>query len=313
LLQKDIKLVKRKIFWGEAMFIEHKIYQSLFLPVLFQNGNKMEQLIKTYQVPGVKDKNDVFNELLLRLEEGGKNKRRTYAFIPVYRIAISIAASVVLALLLHFFISEKSFENNSQQVATIRLPDNSRVVLSQNSTASYPRYWWKREIKLQGEAYFEVEKGEKFTVKTKAGRVNVLGTRFQVSEIEDGLAVKCFEGKVMLAANELEQVVEAGNALKYQNNKLSGLAPLTTEYPQSAYFERTFSNESLSNVLNELETFFKVQIKTDHSIQKHFSGKLETASAKTAVKIICRSLDLDYTINSKNEIIINTKEKSDES
>ena len=293
------------------MFIDADIYPSLVLPVVFQDQNKSEQVIKTYQVPETKDKDAVFDELLVKIEGESNSRKRVQKLVsgPSYRLVISAAASVIVIFLLHLFISEKTVENTFAENTAFRLPDNSRVVLSENSTVGYSPYWWKREVKLQGEAYFEVEKGEKFTVKTPAGKISVLGTRFQVSEVEDGLIVKCFEGKVKLSNKETEQIVEAGNALAYRPGNMAELAPLHIEYPQLAYFNGTFSKENLTKVLTELETFFNVRIQTGSPTERYFSGKLETANAETAVRIICRSLNLDYTFITKDQIIINERKK----
>lgn len=279
------------------------------LPVITQNESPIDQVVRSYLVPGKTDKNIVLQKILKKIEEGRQNQVSTKAILlsPVYRIAISTAASLVLVFLLHFFFSLKVFEGNIQQVNAIRLPDHSRVVLSENSAVSYPRYWWKREIKLQGEAYFEVKKGDKFIVRTPKGDVRVLGTRFQVSDTSNGLKVTCFEGKVMFTTKNLAQEISAGNSMIYQPDGQTSMVHTDEMYPGTATFRKTFSNETLSNVVADLENFFQVRILLNQSVQKHFSGKLETTSAETAIKILCRSLNLEYSFQTNEVIIVNEK------
>jgi len=57
------------------------------------------------------------------------------------------------------------------------------VVLNSKSTISFNKTDWKnnRQLTLDGEAYFKVEKGSTFTVNTNNGSVTVLGTQFNVN------------------------------------------------------------------------------------------------------------------------------------
>ncbi len=93
----------------------------------------------------------------------------------------------------------------------INLPDQSRVVLNANSVLQYPRQWdshTPRQVKLSGEAYFEVAKGQgadqtTFVVETADGRVTVLGTRFVVHERGMGTRVTLSEGEVQVNARDI--------------------------------------------------------------------------------------------------------------
>lgn len=284
-------------------------YDIPVLSAIFQTTGMHDKMARAWIVPAVTDKKLILNKLLKHIEEGNQNRSRNngISLSPAFRIAISTAASLVLILLLHFLLSVVRLENESQQVKAIRLPDQSRVVLNKNSSVSYARYWWKREIKLKGDAYFEVEKGKTFIVKTKEGDVCVLGTRFQVSERSNGLVINCYEGKVSLSDEEHVQEITAGHSLEYEDNGAAALNPLLSKYPEMAQFKRNFKGEKLSAVTTALENFFhiKILLETEHS--ERFTGNLETADAETALRIICRSMNLNYAFNSNRNIIINEK------
>lgn len=277
------------------------------LPAASTPVSRADFLISRYVVPAVRDKDTILGKLLRNIEEGGQNPRRIrlVSFNPAYRMAISAAASLVLILLLHFLLSVTSMENDSLHVQVIRLPDHSRVILNSNSTMSYPKYWWKKEVRLQGDAYFEVNKGNKLTIKTSEGKINVLGTRFQISETGGGIVVNCFEGAVGLSRGEELQRIPAGYS--FEDDKI---VLLQTDYPEMAQFRRTFSSEELSGVLTALEDFFQISIRLEIPHPLHFSGNLETAEAETAIRIVCRSLDLDYAFHSTKCVITNKKTKS---
>ena len=71
------------------------------------------------------------------------------------------------------------------QTQCIQLPDGSKVTLNRHSQLSYPETFNKeRIVKLNGEAYFEVNKtGHPFTVSTQGMQIEVLGTTFNISAI----------------------------------------------------------------------------------------------------------------------------------
>ncbi len=293
------------------MFTSKNRYSSPVLLVLPRNDGRIEQVVKTYEIPETRDEELVFNQILQKIEEGNKNQFRgkLSRLNVIYQLTIPVAASLILIFLLHVLFATSTFENNSQEVYSLRLPDQSRVVLSQNSTVTCPKYWWKREVKLQGEAYFEVEKDEKFTVKASSGQVQVMGTRFLVSEQSGALTVNCYEGEVQFSDKNQKQIVTAGNSLKSNGQTLYELTDLVAKYPKIARFSRSFSNENLVVIIDDLEKFFNIDIHLESEGPKHFSGTIDSADVETAIRIICRSLNLDYRSNSAKEITISDDNK----
>src|SRR5579872_616700 len=74
------------------------------------------------------------------------------------------------------------------EIKSVLLPDSSVVTLNANSTMRIPEQWTEasgRQVWLEGEAYFQVQKkpatAEKFVVHTKEVDVEVLGTKFNVN------------------------------------------------------------------------------------------------------------------------------------
>jgi Fe2+-dicitrate sensor, membrane component len=66
------------------------------------------------------------------------------------------------------------------------------VNLNSSSQLSYSKNKWdsKREVTLNGEAFFKVSKGSTFDVITLNGKVSVLGTQFNVKQRENYFEVK---------------------------------------------------------------------------------------------------------------------------
>lgn len=79
-------------------------------------------------------------------------------------------------------------ENREKPILVKTLEDGSVVYLAQESTLKYPEHFAedKREVNLQGEAFFDVAKKpeQAFTIETARVRVEVLGTAFNVRSNE---------------------------------------------------------------------------------------------------------------------------------
>ena len=97
----------------------------------------------------------------------------------------------------------------------VSLPDGSTIDLQAGSLIRYAKEEWEteREVFMEGEAYFDVEKGEKFEINLKQGKVTILGTTFQITEKEDTLHVTCFSGKVKVQAFGYEETLTPGQSI----------------------------------------------------------------------------------------------------
>ena len=100
------------------------------------------------------------------------------------------------------------------EIKTIILPDSSVVTLNANSSMRMPEQWSDadgRQVWLEGEAYFQVQKRpstvEKFVVHTRQVDVEVLGTRFNVNTRRERAVVSLEEGKVRLSVHGTDKAV----------------------------------------------------------------------------------------------------------
>ncbi|SEL74127.1 FecR family protein [Parapedobacter koreensis] len=107
----------------------------------------------------------------------------------------------------------------------ITLSDGTRVWLNAASSITYPVAFegGKREVSLQGEAYFEVakDKSRPFIVNTTKQRVEVLGTSFNINAYENETATKTtlLTGSVRIQASEGAQA--NGNSQMLDPNQQS--------------------------------------------------------------------------------------------
>lgn len=107
----------------------------------------------------------------------------------------------------------------------LMLPDGSKVWLNSESSLSYPNNFMdgNRDVKLKGEAYFEVakQKGSVFTVETHDYNVRVLGTKFNVTAYEDfkRTETSLIEGRIEIQKEKQTMEVVPGQMLIYKDHQ----------------------------------------------------------------------------------------------
>ncbi len=264
---------------------------------------KAERLLKSYKVDTRSEKDEVFRQLMDKIEEKEQKPARKISWYIT--AAASVAATAAILIGFWLFTATHTVQTESGEAYAFRLPDDSRIVLHDGSSLSYRRYFWNRNVTLTGEAYFEVEKGAGFRVKTKQGEVQVLGTRFLVNEMQNQFTVQCYEGKVKTSYKEDSWMLEPGTRFLGKGESAQKETVVNeNKYPSFAKFSENFKNVALEEVLLELEQFFEVDIDLEENSGKNFTGNISTGSLENALQIVCEPLQLKYAFRDKYRIII---------
>ncbi len=230
----------------------------------------------------------------------------------IFSVVWKVAAVFAVLLAGYYYIStlDTSVKTEIAQTETFSLPDNSEVVLNAGSKITYNKKNWanSRELSLDGEAYFKVTKGNKFSVKTVEGIVSVLGTQFNVSARDGLFAVTCYEGLVSVAFNDTLLKVPAGSKIQVENGKL--VINEATKNPSPAWLanESNFENAPLALVLKEVERQYPIKVTLeDVDSEKRFTGSFTHENLDLALKAICEPLQLTYNINKNGVVSIHAK------
>jgi ferric-dicitrate binding protein FerR (iron transport regulator) len=138
------------------------------------------------------------------------------------------------AAALIFIITGFLFWNKSNSKATLdsaygmiseyKLPDGSHVTLNANSKITISKKWEEgtdREVWLQGEAFFKVQKTKtknKFIVHTGGMDIIVTGTQFNAIAREDECSVLLTEGSVTITTPDGKEIkMKPGDFVKLEN------------------------------------------------------------------------------------------------
>ena len=223
---------------------------------------------------------------------------------------LGAAASIALLLIASLWFLNRSYNYQAAQAFAgankkVELKEGSIVTLNDGSSMQFSQTWsGERRVELQGEAYFEVSKGEAFRVQTDLGVIEVLGTKFNVRAWGDQLKVLCFEGKVRVSQNGQEAVLEAGEGVKVAGGKWEQRAGEKEGKPEWMKGFSSFEEEALIEVFEEIERQFKVKIE-GKDIKRSFSGQFGHDNLALALEQVCKPLGITYKLSEdKNTVYI---------
>ncbi|MCL5245111.1 FecR family protein [Cellulophaga sp. 20_2_10] len=241
------------------------------------------------------------------------NKRNSAKEIKVvklhpYKKYASIAAAILLLCSLSYYYTttlDQTISTDYAQNNELTLPDNSEVFLNAESKIAYNKNQWdkKRDVSLEGEAFFKVAKGEKFTVTTNQGTISVLGTQFNVETRTNFFEVTCYEGLVNVHYNGKNYKVPGGTSFMVVNGKIAPLSHVKTRVPSWTLNESTFKSIPLEFVLNELQRQFNLNVTTKNiNTEQLYTGSFNNKDLNLALKSISIPSKISYTLD-ENKVL----------
>lgn len=245
--------------------------------------------------------------------------------IKLLRIAGSVAASILICLASWYtydYIQSGTIQTISTlaEIRDITLPDQSVVTLNRYSTLSFPSRFRgaKREVRLTGEAYFDVEKDTKhpFIVKAESVNVQVLGTQFNVEAYPEDPEIKTtlIEGSVAVSIpEENRRIVLSPNESAIYNRLQKSLQHEINPKSSNDIVWRNghflFDYLPLQEITRQLSHAFNIKIEiTDPELRNyHIRANFTNGeSLEEMLELLKEAGNFNYTITN-NTIIINTK------
>lgn len=225
------------------------------------------------------------------------------------KVVSSIAAIFIVGFALFTFLNKdqiSSFQTTLAQNEVITLPDNSIVNLNELSELHYNNSKWatNRSLDLNGEAFFDVEKGKQFDVNTPFGIVSVLGTEFNVMSRDSVFKVSCYEGLVQVAFDDEKIKLPAGTEFILSSGKGSK-SKITIAEPYWLKNMSVFENASFEDVIIELEKQYNIKVQHPSDLNIQFTGAFEHDNLENALKSISKPFNLTYIIDTNKVIITN--------
>lgn len=221
---------------------------------------------------------------------------------------VAVAATIAILFGVGYFFRPVTVEAPRGDFAEVTLPDGSRVQLNSESSLTYRAHFLGvRNVRLQGEAFFDVTKGDdRFVVETFNARTTVLGTSFNVRARPDephaNTAVVVATGSVRVSAKggSKDGVVLAAG----QQSQVIARAERPTG-PRPVALERrlawrtgglAFSDQPFSLIFAEVERRYDIEIDASEDIlSESFSFYVNTpVSAESVISDLARAEGLRY-------------------
>lgn len=196
----------------------------------------------------------------------------------------------------------------------LRLPDGTMVWLNAASSITYPVSFSNtalREVKLAGEAYFEVAKDKKrpFLVTTIQQQIRVLGTEFNVNAYPDEPEIKTtlLEGtiKLSLEGGSQNRILKPGEQASLTGTRLS---VSTVDVEQAIDWKNgdfVFQSEPLTSLMRRVSRWYNVSVIYANGVDKEgtFTGKVSRSKPVSVLLKALQSAGLKFEVIG-NKIIV---------
>jgi ferric-dicitrate binding protein FerR (iron transport regulator) len=300
---KEDKNIEDYLKWKSGS--EEKPYDSENT-VMIQELEAIMNAAELIEVPEM-DQDKVFGRISKTLELETQEKKSTSKTFHLYRVLSGVAAIGLILISVLFLMDSSNNIIADQSIVSHTLPDNSVAILDKKSSIEYGNdFEEERTLTLKGEAFFEVEKGQTFMVKTKFGSVTVLGTSFNVSARSGVFDVMCKTGKVSVKTSSSEYVLTPGKSVRvsdegvYQKDlqQVDKIGSWRNDIPH-------FESAPLVDVITKIEVHYDTSISLpDKYKDLSFTGSFVQNDINKALRMVLLSMDIEYTIDPNGNVII---------
>lgn len=262
------------------------------------------------------DLDEAWKEIKSKSGISGATSAPVVRSLSMRTLIMRVAAAVVLLVGMGWALSmwmnvagvqpEMIQLSTQEEKAHIYLPDSSEVWLNAYSELAYEADFSgnTRNVKLKGEAFFDVQRNEAkaFIIQAGETQTEVLGTSFNVRayEQEDYIEVSVSTGKVSFGNTAANLALTAGNQGTFHtpNKRLTFEASRDENRIAWQTGQLIFDNSELSEVGDALERFFGMTVSFSSTplAQCHYSGRFDQPELEYLLEVISATVNMKYAI-----------------
>jgi len=255
-----------------------------------------------------------FSTLKKRIEKPGIRIQYTRLFKLFSKVAAILVLPLIIAALYFYHNQSQQAEwlciyTNKGEQTNVILPDGSEVHLNVDSKLSYPTDFGvqNRNLKLEGEAYFDVMRNEKLAFVVSSGdiKTKALGTAFSISAYpdEDQIRSSLIHGSTEVSLGDKIRVLKPGQQIVFENDTIvvKTFEPEVEMAWKDA--QLNFRLTPFDEVVTKLEKWYDIDINynreelEDETLTVRFQ-KDETL--EHVLSIMSKAIGFKYNINDKN-------------
>lgn len=264
------------------------------------------------KIPWEKSKAEIWSDLEEQILKEDRSPVPVRSLLPG-RQWLAMAASLVLLLSVSVFMRFYTVNTICPEGvhAALQLPDGSEVELNASTRVSYHPYWWfiSRKVELEGEAFFHVEKGKKFSVVSPYATTEVLGTTFNVFARDRDYIVTCHTGSVRVSETITGSAVVLSPMEKSTLEPSGGftVTKLDKALSSPGWTDKMimFGSTPLKLVFEEIERQFGIVIETPVEMHQVYSGNFSLDQpVENILTLLCLPFDLEYERKTGNLYLV---------
>ncbi|WP_285009397.1 FecR family protein [Pedobacter faecalis] len=196
------------------------------------------------------------------------------------------------------------------QTYQITLPDGTRVWLNAASKIEFPASFAglvKREVRLSGEAYFEVFRNKKqpFVVTSKnlstgsEQQVEVLGTHFNINTYTEVIATTLLEGSVRV--NDMVMLKPNEQLLQKTDGSIDILEADATKVLAWKAGDFRFSDDSITEVMDQLARWYNIEVlyKGPKPTERFTAAISRNKNISQILNVLAKTKAVRFEINGK--------------
>lgn len=240
------------------------------------------------------------------------------------RFAAMFVLPLISALGVYLYMSDKNVTEplvvsvERGQKASITLPDGSKVWLNSLSELTYNSDFntEKRELLLDGEAYFEVASNpdKPFVVRSNEITVEALGTAFGVKAYTDDVSVSSIlmHGKVRVTTPNGSIILKPNERVQYDRELATTRQSSVTnavDFTGWIHNELRFENESLYEITRNIQRIYNVEIifSTERLKKLRYTGTVDNNSLESVLNLISLTSPVSFKIDGQKVILLERK------
>lgn len=225
----------------------------------------------------------------------GNYRREMYKNIAIIVLLI-ISSLSVWAFYVQYNLTAKEIMISGKR--EILLPDSTEIFSNKSTTVSFHQTLWKRETRLEGEAYFEVQRNERqpFVIHAGETTIKVLGTAFLVKAYPgEPVQVSVISGNVTVLHKDQRIEIKDGEEVLVTGDdemiKSDSIDPNLLAWKTG---KLVFKNAPVKKVLRELEKIYdvKFEVEAQKILKCPFTGKFDNLPLKEALDVLAFSLHM---------------------
>ncbi len=270
---------------------------------------------------------------LVTIQNGRRQVVSMKPFTSRFRTLMRVAAlfgGVVLALFLafQFFINNRedklAVQTEYGKLKQVLLPDSSSIILNANSKIEYNKDWnkgGKREVWLEGEAFFDVQHlnrdtmhvtaQDQFVVHTEDLDVEVLGTSFNIRQRRGKTEVVLQTGRIKVSFKDdsrEEIIMKPGEVVTYDSEVNDINRTIADPENYTAWKEKKLllTNPTVHEIVAYLEDNFgqRILLQDEKLGERKIDGPILLTNLDDALFILSTVLSAEVVRKDSSTLII---------